>query len=65
MKNVYEQHKFAIANLKVKDYDLLRISPTISNTSKDVYDVVEAVVDVILAMQKGKLSNNTHLRSYS
>ncbi|MBW1860261.1 MAG: aminotransferase class V-fold PLP-dependent enzyme [Deltaproteobacteria bacterium] len=65
MKNVYERHQYAIANLKVKGHDLLRISPTISNTSKDVNDVVEAIADVILAMQKGNLANWTHLRSYS
>jgi hypothetical protein len=65
MQNVYEYHQYGIANLKVKGSDLLRISPTINNTSKDVNDVVEAIVDVILAMQRGKLANRTHLRSYS
>ncbi|MDH3974540.1 MAG: aminotransferase class V-fold PLP-dependent enzyme [Deltaproteobacteria bacterium] len=65
MKHVYERHKFAIANLKVKGHDLLRIAPTISNSSKDVHRVVEAIVDVILAMKKGKLANKTHLRSYA
>jgi selenocysteine lyase/cysteine desulfurase len=65
MQNVYEHHQYGIANLKVKGYDLLRISPTISNTAKDVNGVVEAIIDVILAMQRGKLANKTHLRSYS
>ncbi len=65
MKHVYEQHGFAIANLKVKGHDLLRISPTFCNTAGDVNDVVEAVVDVIQAMRNKKLANNTHTRSYA
>jgi len=65
MKHVYEQHKFAIANLKVKGHDLLRISPTFCNTSGDVNDVVEAVVDVVKAMRAKKLANNTNMRSYA
>jgi selenocysteine lyase/cysteine desulfurase len=65
MKHVYEQHKFAIANLKVKGHDLLRISPTFCNTSQDVRDVVKAVIDVIQAMKNKTLANNTHLRAYA
>lgn len=65
MKHVYEQHRFAIANLKVMGHDLLRISPTICNSAKDVDDVVAAVVDVVLAMKKKTLANNTHTRSYA
>ena len=65
MQHVYEQHKFAIANLKVKGHDLLRISPTFCNTSQDVHDVVAAIIDVIKAMKNNKLANNTHLRSYA
>jgi len=65
MKNVYEKHKFAIANLKVKGHDLLRVSPTFCNTSQDVGDVVEAVVDVILAMKNKQLANNSHFQSYA
>lgn len=65
MKHVYEQHRFAIANLKVKGHDLLRISPTFCNTSGDVNDVVEAVVDVVKAMRSKKLANNTNMRSYA
>jgi selenocysteine lyase/cysteine desulfurase len=65
MQNVYRHHKFAIANLKVKGHDLLRVSPTFCNTSQDVNNVVEAVVDVIQAMREGKLANNTHLRAYA
>jgi selenocysteine lyase/cysteine desulfurase len=61
MKHVYEQHGYAIANL----CGLLRISPTINNTSNDVHDVVEATVEVIDKMQREKLANNTHLRSYA
>lgn len=65
MKHVYERHKFAIANLKVKGHDLLRIAPTFCNTAQDVNDVVEAIVDVIVAMKAKKLANNTHLRAYA
>jgi len=65
MKNVYEQHGFAIANLKVLGHDLVRISPTFCNMSQDPEDVVAAVVDVIQAMQQHKLANNTHARSYA
>jgi len=65
MKHVYEQHQFAIANLKVKGTNLLRISPTFCNTAGDVNNVVEAIVDVIQAMRHKKLANNTHMRSYA
>jgi len=65
MKHVYEQHQFAIANLKVKGHNLLRIAPTFCNTSGDVHDVVAAIVDVIQAMRNKKLANNTHMRSYA
>ncbi len=65
MKHVYEQHKFGIANLTVKGHDLVRISPTICNSTQDINDVVEATVDVIKAMQQKKLANNTHLRAYA
>lgn len=65
MKNVYEQHGFAIANLGVLGHDLVRISPTFCNMSSDPEDVVAAVVDVIQAMQKNKLANNTHDRYYA
>lgn len=65
MKHTYEQHGFAIANLKVKGHDLLRISPTFFNTPGEVNDVVEAVVDVIGAMRTKKLANNTHMRAYA
>lgn len=65
MKNVYENYHFAIANMDVLGHSLLRISPTINNSTNNVNDVVEAIIDVILAMQKSKLPNNTHLRSYS
>jgi len=65
MKHVYEQHRFAIANLKVMGHDLSRISPTICNSSKDFDDVVAAVVDVVSAMKKKTLANNTHTRSYA
>jgi selenocysteine lyase/cysteine desulfurase len=65
MKHVYERHKFAIANLKVKGHDLLRISPTICNTPQDVNDVVEAVIDVIQAMRRQTLASNIHNRAYA
>lgn len=65
MKNVYEQYKFGIANLKVKGHDLVRISPTFCNSTQDVNDVVEATVEVIQAMGQNKLANNTHLRTYA
>jgi selenocysteine lyase/cysteine desulfurase len=65
MKNVYEKHKFAIANLKVKGHDLLRISPTFCNSSQDIRDVVDAIIDVIKGMQDKKLANNTHFQSYA
>ncbi len=55
MKHVYEQHKFGIANLTVKGYGLVRISPTICNSVQDINDVVEATVDVIRAMRQNKL----------
>jgi selenocysteine lyase/cysteine desulfurase len=65
MKHVYEKHKFAIANLKVKGHDLLRISPTFCNTSGDVEGVVEAVVDVIKGVQGNKLASNVEPRTYA
>jgi len=65
VKNVYEQHGMAIANLRVLGHDLVRVSPTFCNTARDVEDVVEATVDVIKAMQKGKLANNTVTRAYA
>lgn len=65
MTHVYEKYKFAIANLAVKGNDLLRISPTISNTSCDVHNVVDYIVDVIREMQKGNLPKKNHRRSYS
>ena len=64
MKHVYEQHAFAIANLKVQGHDLVRVSPTFCNTASDVEGVVEAVVDVIKAMQSKKLASNVHNRAY-
>jgi selenocysteine lyase/cysteine desulfurase len=65
MKHVYERHRFAIANLKVKGHELLRIAPTFCNTSRDVNDVVEAIVDVITAMKHKKLAANVHPRAYA
>lgn len=65
MKHVYEKHGFAIANLQVKGHDLVRISPTFCNLSSDPEAVVEAVVDVIRAMQSKKLASNVHNRSYA
>jgi hypothetical protein len=65
MRHVYTRHKFAIANLSVHGHDLLRISPTFCNTARDVHDVVDAVVDVILAMQQGKLAGLGHGRGYA
>ena len=32
VKNVYEKHQMAIANLRVPGHDLVRISPTLCNT---------------------------------
>ena len=64
MKNVYERHGFAIANLTVLGHELVRVSPTFCNESGDIEGVVEAVVDVIKAMQKGMLANNTHNQAY-
>ncbi|WP_319778763.1 aminotransferase class V-fold PLP-dependent enzyme [Maridesulfovibrio sp.] len=65
VKNVYEQHQIAIANLHVLGHDLVRISPTFCNTAADVEDAVGATVDVIKAMIQGKLANNTVNRSYA
>ncbi|WP_320171020.1 aminotransferase class V-fold PLP-dependent enzyme [Maridesulfovibrio sp.] len=65
VKNVYEQHGLAIANLHVLGHDLVRISPTFCNTAQDVEDAVRATVDVIKAMGKGKLANNTVHRAYA
>jgi selenocysteine lyase/cysteine desulfurase len=65
VKNVYEQHQIAIANLYVLGHDLVRISPTFCNTAKDVEGAVRATVDVIKAMKKGKLANNTVSRFYA
>ncbi|MEA4856856.1 aminotransferase class V-fold PLP-dependent enzyme [Solidesulfovibrio sp.] len=65
MKHVYEKHRFAIANLKVKGHDLLRISPTFCNTAGDVEGVVEAVVDVVKAMRGNKLASNVETRTYA
>ena len=59
MQHVYEQHKFAIANLKVKGQDLLRISPTFCNTAQDVADVVAAVVDVIKGHEEQQAGEQT------
>ncbi|EFL49193.1 aminotransferase class V [Solidesulfovibrio fructosivorans JJ]] len=64
MKHVYEKHGFAIANLKVKGHDLVRVSPTFCNLSSDPEAVVAAVVDVIKAMQSKKLASNVHTRAY-
>ncbi|WP_244512206.1 aminotransferase class V-fold PLP-dependent enzyme [Maridesulfovibrio ferrireducens] len=65
IKNVYEKHQLAIANLKVLGHDLIRISPTFCNTASDITQVVEGTIDVIYNMQKGKLANNTIYRSYA
>lgn len=65
VKNVYEHHQIAIANLHVLGHDLVRISPTFCNTATDIEDAVRATVDVIKAMKKGKLANNTVSRSYA
>lgn len=65
MHHVYTHHKFAIANLSVHGHDLLRISPTFCNTAQDVHDVVDAVVDVIGGMQKGRLAGLGHVRAYA
>ena len=65
VKNVYERHQKAIANLHVLGHDLVRISPTFCNTPQDVDDVVMAIVDVIAAMKKGALANNTVNRAYA
>lgn len=65
VKNVYEQHSIAIANLHVLGHDLVRISPTFCNTVQDVEDAVRATVDVIKAMGRGKLANNTVTRAYA
>lgn len=65
MKHVYDKHKFAIANLKVKGHELVRVSPTFCNTAADVEGVVAAVVDVVKAMQTGKLASNVHDRAYA
>ena len=54
----------AIANLHVLGHDLVRVSPTFCNTAQDVENVVEATVDVIKAMEKGTLANNTISRAY-
>ena len=65
MKHVYDKHMFAIANLKVKGHELVRVSPTFCNTAADVEGVVAAVVDVVKAMQAGKLASNVHDRTYA
>lgn len=65
VKNVYEKHQMAIANLRVLGHDLVRISPTFCNTKGDVEDVVRATVDVIREMKSGKLANNTVGRAYA
>lgn len=65
MRHVYERHRFAIANLKVKGHDLVRISPTFFNTGKDLRDVVAAVVDVMAALRDKKLASNPDTRSYA
>jgi len=65
MKHVYERHRFAIANLKVKGHELLRIAPTFCNTARDVSDVVAAIVDVIAAMKSKRLASNIHTRAYA
>ncbi len=65
MKHVYEKHKFAIANLKVKGHDLVRISPTFCNTASDVEGVVEAVVDVMRGLKNKKLASGVHDKTYA
>ncbi|MGE4553300.1 MAG: aminotransferase class V-fold PLP-dependent enzyme [Desulfovibrionaceae bacterium] len=65
VKNVYEKHQMAIANLHVLGHDLVRISPTFCNTKGDVENVVMATVDVINGMKSGKLANNTVGRAYA
>jgi selenocysteine lyase/cysteine desulfurase len=62
---VYEKHKFAIANLKVKGHDLVRISPTFCNTASDVEGVVEAVVDVMQGLKNKKLASGVHTKAYA
>lgn len=61
MQHVYSKHGYAIAALA----GLLRIAPTINNTDDDIEGAVKAVIDVIVNMKKGTLSNVTHDRGYA
>ncbi len=65
VNHVYEKHQMAIANLRVKGHDLLRISPTFCNISQDTENVVAATIDVIKSLKKGSLASSEFPRTYA
>lgn len=65
VNHLYIHHRYAIANLKVNGHNVIRISPTIFNSSAEVRDVVVKTVDIMEQMIGGKLSNHTDLNTYA
>lgn len=64
-KHVYDTHKFAIANLDIKNNQVLRISPSFNNTIDDVDKVIDAIIDIMSRLNANQLTHKVHHRTYA